>query len=289
MWDYSEKVMEHFFNPKNMGELKDANAVGLIGSIVCGDALKLFLKVDENNRILDASFQTFGCGSAIASSSMLTEMVKGKTLDEALLITNEDIANALGGLPPEKMHCSVMGREALEAAIKKYRGEAIHDKEEDESRIICRCFGITENKIRRNVVENKLKTVQDVINYTKAGGGCSSCHTSIQDVIDDVWKKELSAKAELKPSITVIQEKPLPLNNLQKIMKIQQTIEEEIKPALMVDGGSLELIDVAGNTVKVKLHGACSSCPSSSFTIKTFVQRVLREKVEAQLDVVEVR
>ncbi len=288
MWDYSEKVMEHFFNPKNMGVLEDANAVGMIGSIVCGDALKLFLKVDENNKILDASFQTFGCGSAIASSSMLTEMVKGKTLDEALSITNEDIAKALGGLPAEKMHCSVMGREALEAAIKTYRGEKVQEKEEDESRLVCRCFGVSENKIRKNIIENRLKTIQDVINYTKAGGGCTSCHTDIQDILNDVWKKDLSQEKEMKPSAEP-KEKSIPLTNIQKIMKIQQVIEEDIKPALVVDGGSLELVDVEGNTVKVKMHGACSSCPSSSFTIKTFVQRILKEKVLPELEVVEVK
>ncbi len=117
---YSEKVMDHFMNPRNMGEIKDADAVGTVGNPACGDVMRLYLKVSDD-KILDAKFKTFGCGAAIATSSMATEMIKGKTVDESLKITNEAVAEALDGLPPNKMHCSVLANEAIEAAINIYK------------------------------------------------------------------------------------------------------------------------------------------------------------------------
>lgn len=116
---YSEKVMEHFRNPRNVGEIPDASGIGTVGNPVCGDVLKLYIKV-ENDVIVDARFKTFGCGAAIATSSMVTEMVKGKTLGEALKISNRAVAEALGGLPPIKLHCSVLAEDALRSALKDY-------------------------------------------------------------------------------------------------------------------------------------------------------------------------
>ncbi len=117
---YSEKVMDHFMNPRNMGEIKDADAVGTVGNPACGDVMRLYLKV-KDDKVLDAKFKTFGCGAAIATSSMATEMIKGKTVDESLKITNNAVAEALDGLPPNKMHCSVLAQEAIEAAINNYK------------------------------------------------------------------------------------------------------------------------------------------------------------------------
>ncbi len=117
---YSEKVMDHFKNPRNVGEIEDANGIGEVGNAQCGDIMKIYLKV-EDNIIKDVRFKTFGCGSAIASSSMATEMIKGKTLEEAWVLTNKAVAEALDGLPPVKMHCSVLAEEAIHKAINDYR------------------------------------------------------------------------------------------------------------------------------------------------------------------------
>ena len=275
MWEYSDKVKDHFMNPRNVGVIEDANGVGEVGSISCGDALKLTFKVDEHERIVDVKFQTFGCASAIASSSALTEMLKGKTLEEAEKITNEDIANYLGGLPKEKMHCSVMGQEALEKAIACYRGKPVEEK---EGELVCECFGVTDVEIRRALTEHHLAAVEDVTNYIKAGGGCGRCHDRIQELIDE-------ATGRTPP----VKEAPARMSNIQKIRLIEETLEREIKPVLKQDGGDIDLVDVEGNRVQVKLRGACSSCSASRLTLEAFVEKKLREFVLPELVVEEVR
>lgn len=119
---YSEKVMDHFSNPRNVGEIEDADGVGQVGNPKCGDIMKMYLKI-EDNVIVDAKFKTFGCGAAVATSSMATELVKGKTVDEALKITNKAVAEALDGLPPVKMHCSNLAEEAIQAAIADFKAK----------------------------------------------------------------------------------------------------------------------------------------------------------------------
>lgn len=118
---YNEKVIDYFMNPRNVGAMPEADGVGEVGNAKCGDVMKIYLDVDENEVIRDVKFETFGCAAAIATSSMATEMVKGKTIDEALKITNRDVAEELGGLPPEKLHCSLLAEEALRAAVENYR------------------------------------------------------------------------------------------------------------------------------------------------------------------------
>jgi nitrogen fixation protein NifU and related proteins len=117
---YSDKVMDHFMHPRNMGEIEDASGVGEVGNPACGDVMRLYLKI-EDGKIVDAKFKTFGCGAAIASSSMTTELIKGKSIDEALKLSNEAVSEALGGLPPAKQHCSVLAEDALRAALEDYK------------------------------------------------------------------------------------------------------------------------------------------------------------------------
>jgi len=266
MWDYTEKVREHFFNPRNAGPLEGANAVGDVGSIQCGDALRLMLKVDpENECILDAHFQTFGCGSAIASSSALTEMVKGMTLDEALLISNQQIADYLDGLPPEKMHCSVMGREALHAAIADYRGETWVDDHE-EGAMVCKCFAVDSVLIEDVVRANNLTTVEQVTHYTKAGGGCCSCHEGIEEILANVSAERCTA-----PMPPTLAEAPEPaakprLTNFQRMRRIEETIEA-IRPMLQRDHGDIEVVEIDGKNIYVNLKGACQGCMMEQATL----------------------
>lgn len=295
MWDYSEKVKEHFYNPKNAGAVAEANAVGDVGSLSCGDALRLTLKVDpDTDVILDAGFQTFGCGSAIASSSALTEMIKGLTVDQALKISNQDIADFLDGLPPEKMHCSVMGREALQAAVANYRGEELEDDHE-EGALVCKCFAIDEVMVRETIRANNLSSVEDVTNYTKAGGGCSACHEGIERLLGE----ELAARGEvfvaaptrakgksrsglvnLNAPAPVAEPQPAAtapkMTNLQRIRRIEMVLES-IRPTLQRDHGDVELLEVDGRNVYVKLTGACTGCQMASMTLSGIQQRLIEE------------
>jgi NifU-like protein len=275
MWEYTDKVKDHFLNPRNVGTINDADGVGEVGSLACGDALTFYFKLDENGKIKDAKFQTFGCASAIASSSALTEMVKGLTLEEAKNITNEDIADYLGGLPKEKMHCSVMGRDALEKAISCYLDEP---EKKVEGEIVCECFGVTDREIERVVRENHVSTIEGITDYVKAGGGCGNCHDRIQEIIDTVLGTERPVKKKV-PALT----------NLQKIKLIEESIEREINPTLKKDAGRLELVDVDGNRVLVRMGGSCASCIKSPVTLKHYVESKLRELVTPELVVEEVQ
>lgn len=281
MWDYSDKVIDHYRNPRNVGKIDNADAIGEAGSLACGDSLKIYLKI-KDGIVTDAKFQTFGCGSAVASSSILTEMIIGKTVEEVKKITNKDIADELGGLPPEKMHCSVMGYEALEDALKNFDDYTdLDDLRNEENaqkageKIVCTCFGVTENVIWDAIKINGLKTVEEITNYTKAGGACGRCKAAIQDIIDTYYKKE--GKEEVKT-----------LSPAQKIIKINNVIENQISPELRKDGGDITLVDIQDNKVMVKLRGKCSGCKNSHLTLKAFVERTLKDTIDQNIEVVEV-
>ena len=293
MWEYTDKVKEYFFAPKNAGALAEANAVGEVGAISCGDALRLMLKVEPQSEIiLDARFQTFGCGSAIASSSALTEIVIGKTVTQALEITNQDIADFLGGLPPEKMHCSVMGYEALRAAIANYRGETWEDDHE-EGALVCKCVGIDEGVVERAIRINHLTSMEQVTHFTKAVGSCGTCVEAVEAVLtrtnqamvaegalDSALAFDPAANAVPQRRISAKQSPLAPaapkggMTMLQKIRVIEAAIEE-LRPFLRADGGDCELVDVDGDRVLVRLSGACVGCQMASVTVGGIQERLI--------------
>jgi NifU-like protein len=275
MWEYTDKVRDHFLNPRNAGEIENPDGLGEVGNITCGDALRLTFKLDAQGKIQDAKFKTFGCGSAIASASALTELIKGKTLDEAQKLSNGDIAQYLDGLPREKMHCSVMGQEALEAAIEYYKsGGKKTAPPAKEGKIVCTCFNVTDKEIEHAIRENKLTTIEDVTNFTKAGGGCGGCHEQIQEMLDTINGVNL-----------VSQQPTTRLTTLQKIDRIRDVIQKEIRPILANDGGDCELVDVDGNEVSVRFKGHCNGCAFSNNTLVSVVEKNLREKVADNLKV----
>jgi NifU-like protein len=310
MWEYTDKVKDYFFNPRNAGAMEAPSAVGEVGAIACGDALRLSLKVDPiTDVITDARFETFGCGSAIASSSALTELIIGKTVDEALKITNQDIADFLGGLPPEKMHCSVMGYEALRTAVANYRGETWADDHE-EGALICKCFGVDEGMLERAIRNNRLTTSEAVTHYTKAAGGCGTCIEGMEVVLARVNAAMVTEGAIEAGEAFYLPAAPRParapvarvsplappaaapapvkgrLTLPQKIRLIEESLEQ-LRPQLRRDGGDCELVDLEGDRVLVKLSGACVSCHLAGVTIEGVQQR-LSEHVGQALRVVPV-
>ena len=296
MWDYSDKVKDHFLHPRNARVIDDANAVGDVGSIICGDALRLMLKIDPDTDIIeDAAFQTYGCGSAIASSSALTEMIKGKSLADAEKITNQEIADYLGGLPPEKMHCSVMGREALDAAIANYHGQS-YEHSHDDGEIVCHCFGVGVNKIKKVVWENHLTTVEEVTNYTKAGGGCQSCHMRIEEIIDEVWV-DLERCGVPRPGVA-----PTPITGIKinttttapapsatAHAAVEADFDEATKQSPLfdkvqaivselnggfTDGSSIKLSAISGNEIKLKFEGNIAAGMMHDMTLNFFKSKL---------------
>lgn len=282
MWNYSDKVLDHFHNPRNVGTLENPDGVGEVGAIACGDALKLMFKLGPDGRIADVKFQTFGCASAIASSSALTEMIKGMTLEEAAKVTNADIAEYLGGLPEQKMHCSVMGMEALEAAIHNYRTGDCTVRELKDDPLVCTCFNVHESEIVQAVQINRLTTVEEVTNFTKAGGACGKCKGEIQKILDRILQRPAAPEAP-KPSAAA--GTPAPMTQFQKMKKIEEVIETEVRPMLRRDGGDLEILDIQGDKVVVAFRGHCAGCIAANFTKNGLVQKKLRDAISKEITV----
>lgn len=211
-------------------------------------------------------------------------MIIGKSVEEVRKITNKDIADELGGLPPEKMHCSVMGYEALEDALKNFNKDEYvdldeildeHYNTEKKEKIVCTCFQITENIIWDAIKQNGLKTVEEVTNYTKAGGACGKCKSAIQDIIDTYYNKQQSEIDKLTPT--------------QWILKVNNVIETQISPELQKDGGDIELVDIKNKSIYVKLKGKCSGCKNSTMTLKNFAEKTLQNSLGTDITLIEVK
>jgi len=290
IWEeYSNKVVERMNNPKFLGEFSEEDAkkrdaklvVADFGSEACGDAVRLYWLVDpKTDKIIDARFKSFGCGTAIASSDVMTELTIGKTVDEAMKVTNLDVEKALRdepnkpAFPPQKMHCSVMAYDVIMEAAAKYKGK---DAEElKDSEIVCECARVTRKEIEDIIKKHKVKTVEELQKYTDAGKYCKSCvkpggHEEKPIYLVDIIKQvnEEMKKEEIKNSaITEDFEK---MSLVKKIKAIEEFLDTKIKPMLAMDGGSLELIDIREGdgvtTVFVRYLGACSTCASGDMTL----------------------
>ncbi len=317
-WNYSKKTTELFMNAvqggpgSHMGEIEDADGFGEHGSIACGDALRFTFKVDRDasdptkDVITEARYLTFGCTSAIAASEALCAIIEeGRfTPIEALKVTNQDIVRYLDGLPQQKIHCSVMGAEALEAAVFNWAqkrgvdlaelGIDIRRDEQEEGRLVCQCFGLTEPYILRKIEELGLKTIPDITNAIKAGGACMSCHHTpggLQDLLTQVWGAQPTTFKEL-PVLPMARvpavNPPADMSPFKFAKKVEQVLDEYVRPMLRKDSGDLELVDIKDSLVYVRLVGACSDCVGSGRTLKMLVEQALKDQVDERIRVVEI-
>ena len=317
-WEYSEKTKQLFMDAvqgkpgTHLGEIENPDGMGEHGSIACGDAMRFTFRVKRHpsdptqDVITEARYLTFGCTSAIASSEALCAIIEqgNYTPISALRIRNSDIVDFLQGLPEQKIHCSVMGAEALEAAVfnwaqrrgvdLKSLGIDIHDKETDEGRIVCKCFSLTEPYIRRKIIELNLRSIPEITNAIKAGGGCMSCHHvpgGLQDLLDQTWKgKPAMSPAAAQPFKILAPEPPEApeLSPYQFAKKVEKVMDEYIRPSLRSDGGDIEIMDIKGNLVYCRLNGACSGCLGAGQTLKVMVERMLKDHVDERVRVIQV-
>jgi NifU-like protein len=328
-WEYSDKTMQLFTNAvqgkpgTHLGEITDPDGLGEHGSIACGDALRFTFRVRRDpadpllDEIIEAKYLTFGCTSAIAASEALCCMIETGHLTpvKALAITNQDIVDFLDGLPEQKIHCSVMGAEALQAAVFNWAqkrgvnlnalGIDIHAEEQEEGRVVCKCFTLTEPYIKRKIKELNLHSIAEITGAIKAGGACMSCHHApggLQDLLNEVWGTEKkSANSLVLPIIsgnlssTPLVAKPLTetadspkLSPFQFAKKIEKLLDEYLRPMVQKDGGDLELIDIKDTTVYIELHGTCAGCAGASQTLKYLIERTLKEQIDEHIRVIQV-
>jgi NifU-like protein len=304
IWEqYSHKVADRMNNPLNRGEITEQEAKALGAKLVvadwgaeaCGDAVRLFWAVDEKTgKILKAKFKSFGCGTAIASSDIMAELCIGKTVDEAVKITNVDVEKALRdrpdepAIPPQKMHCSVMAYDVIKQAAANFRGVDRSVYEEDD--IVCECARVKLSTIQDVIRINDLKTVEEITQYTKAGAFCKSCirpggHEKRKYYLEDILR-ETRAKMALDKSVT--EKKSFKdMTVIQKHQLIEKVLDAKVRPVLTRDGGSVEVVDIVNDAgsvvVKISYGGSCSGCASADTGTLSLIEGILTEEIDPSI------
>ena len=316
IWDeYSNQVVNRMNNPKHQGEITEERAAELgaklivadFGAESCGDAVRLYWAVDESNdKILESKFKSFGCGTAIASSDVMAELCIGKTVDEAVKITNIDVEKALRdnpetpAVPPQKMHCSVMAYDVIKKAAAEYKGV---DMESFETEIIvCECARVSLGTIQEVIRINDLKTVEQITDYTKAGAFCKSCikpggHEEKEYYLVDILKdtRALMEEEKMKSAADASASGALTFDKMtlvQRIKAIDALLDSDIRPMLVMDGGNMEIIDIKENLPHYDLYirylGSCSGCSSGSTGTLYAIESVLQQKIDENIRVLPI-
>jgi NifU-like protein len=316
IWEqYSKKVQDRMNNPVAMGELNEEDAKRLGGKLIvadfgaesCGDAVRLYWIVDEKtNIILESKFKSFGCGTAIASSDAMAELCIGKTVDEAIHITNKDVENFLRddentpAVPPQKMHCSVMAYDVILEAAAQYKG--VKRETLVNADIVCECARVTKQEIIDAIRQNNLKTIEEVIETTKAGSFCKSCirpgghepkDIYLVDILADVLEQIEQEKLQKAANTTQSKENDFSkMTIVQRIKAVDTIIDEYIRPMLVMDGGDMEIIDIKENLpyydIYIRYLGACGSCASGTAGTLYAIESTLKAKIDENIRVLPI-
>ena len=316
LWDaYSNKVTTLMNNPQHQGEITPEEAEGhgnkLIvadfGAESCGDAVRLYWEVDpKTDKIVNSKFKSFGCGTAIASSDVMTELCIGKTVQEAVKITNIDVEFALRddpetpAVPPQKMHCSVMAYDVIKKAAGLYLG--VDEESFEEEIIVCECARVSLGTIQEVIKLNDLHTVEEITDYTKAGGFCKSCikpggHEDreyyLVDILEQTRKEmdeeKMKAAADAQANGAGAFED---MTLVQQIKAVDAIIDENVRQFLVMDGGDMEIIDIKKNDEYVDIYirylGACNGCASSATGTLYAIESTLKEKLSPNIRVLPI-
>ena len=314
IWEeYSQTVQDRMNNPKNMGEITEEEAKKLGGKLIvadfgaesCGDAVRLYWVVDpKTDKIIEAKFKSFGCGTAIASSDTMVELCKGKTVDEAVKITNIDVEKAMRdtpdtpAVPPQKMHCSVMAYDVIKRAAAQYKG--VDESSFEDEIIVCECARVSLGTIKEVIKINDLKTVEEITDYTKAGAFCKSCikpggHEEREYYLVDILAQTRAEMEAEKLQKSEENDGKIPFKEMtviQKLKAIEEVIDEYIRPMLVMDGGNLEILDIKENEeytdIYIRYLGACSGCASSATGTLYAIEAILKEKLDKDIRVLPV-